>query len=193
MRDTLLLIPAMQAALRLGISRRTLRRHIRAGLVRSVTVSTRTYIPQGEIERIVKGERAPSKPQSQNEISSDATNADNAGQSRELTPDERFHLIFEDNDWRPGFEGKIAECEREEQRDREELEQDVSAGNPGAIAAKAAWDGLENMPTWEWREWPLSPERQRALEVHRATWRTWRQARKARQACNSRAMVLITS
>ena len=111
MADGQLLIPATQAALRLGISRRTLRRHIGAGLVRSVTVRARTYIPQGEIERIVNGEpvqiSAP-KPQTHNGISSNGTNEHTCGQDTELTPDDRFEALFNGHNWRQGFEEGVS-------------------------------------------------------------------------------------
>lgn len=109
MTDGRLLVPAMQAARNLGISRRTLRRHIGAGLVRSVTVSARTYIPQGEIERIVNGEPVQTKPESQNEVLSRKTTRDSVRrhqsncqavaelrevwQNTDLSDDQRFQAL----------------------------------------------------------------------------------------------------
>jgi excisionase family DNA binding protein len=61
-----LLIPAPQAAHQLGISRRTLRTRINAGLMKSVRVGARVYIHKAELERIVNGEP---KPEARAEIS----------------------------------------------------------------------------------------------------------------------------
>jgi excisionase family DNA binding protein len=76
-----LLIPAMQAARKLGISRRTLTKHIEAGLIRSVKVGPRSSIPQSEIDRIVKGE---AKPETPDEILSSEKNSENLCQSRHI-------------------------------------------------------------------------------------------------------------
>ena len=90
MTDGRLLVPAMQAARMLGITRRTLRNHIEAGLARSVRTCSRTYIPQSEIDRIVNGEpvqiSAP-KPQTRNDISSSGNNTE------KLSIDERYEAL----------------------------------------------------------------------------------------------------
>ena len=78
MRDTRLLVPATRAARNLGITRRTLRKHIEAGVVRSVRMCSRTYIPQGEIDRIVNGEPSQistPKPDTANSVSGESTKA----------------------------------------------------------------------------------------------------------------------
>jgi hypothetical protein len=136
-----------------------------------VTVSTRTYIPQGEIERIVAGEP---KPQASNEISSSGTHAANVANSKKNAGNKR---------WLQDLQAELGEIARREQ---EEFEQDVKAGIPEAIAAKAALDALVG---------PAGPERQREIGTHHATWRTWwewREARKAQQACNDHATAPIT-
>jgi excisionase family DNA binding protein len=79
MTDGQLLIPATQAARKLGISRRTLTKHIGAGLIRSVKVGSRSSIPQSEIDRIVKGEP---KPETPSVISSSGKSAENLCQIR---------------------------------------------------------------------------------------------------------------
>jgi hypothetical protein len=64
----------------------------------------------------------------------------------------------------------VAEADRE----WEELERDIAAGNPEAIAAKAAFDALKNMAfKWEGPDAPRSPERHRAIEAYEATWHKW--------------------
>lgn len=85
-----LLIPAMQAARSLGITRRTLRNHIEAGLVRSVKMFSRTYVPQAEIDRIVNGEpsqESAPKSQGRNDISASGNNMENA------SIDERYEAL----------------------------------------------------------------------------------------------------
>lgn len=115
--ETPVLVPATRAANKLGISRRTLKRHIGAGLVRSVTHNTRTFIPQVEIERIVRGEPVSSqnetKPRILAENSSSKAGADNSGHAR--TPDERFLAIFEGENWRHNFMERLEEWDRETQ------------------------------------------------------------------------------
>jgi hypothetical protein len=82
MTDGQLLVPATQAAKKLGISRRTLKRHVGAGLVRSVTMGARTFVAQREINRLVSGESAPAqnetKPEAANQISGEVSNPDQA-------------------------------------------------------------------------------------------------------------------
>jgi len=77
--DGQLLIPATQAARKLGITRQTLRKHIKAGLLRSVKVGSRSSILQSEIDRIVRGE---AKPETPTGISASGKNAGNVCQIR---------------------------------------------------------------------------------------------------------------
>ena len=96
-----LLVPATQAARKLGISRRTLTKHIGAGLIRSVKVGSRVSIPQSEIDRIVNGE---AKPETATGISSSGKSAEHlcqirhisdAGEHSEITdPKERLDAIL---------------------------------------------------------------------------------------------------
>jgi hypothetical protein len=168
-RDDQLLIPAVQAARNLGITRRALRNRINVGLVRSVHVGPRVYIPKTEIERIVNGEPAPisaPKPQTRDAISSSGNGAENGSTK---SPQERSEELLS---W----------CAETDRREHEELEQDATAGNREAIAAKAAIDALNA---------PVGPERQREIAAHHATWRTWRES-KAQLACNVHATVLVT-
>jgi excisionase family DNA binding protein len=58
-----LLIPAPQAAQKLGISRRSLRNRIDSGLIRSVKVGPRVYIHKTELERVVNGKPKPEAPE----------------------------------------------------------------------------------------------------------------------------------
>ena len=73
------------------------------------------------------------------------------------------------------LEELLSWCAEADRREHEELEQDATAGNPEAIAAKAASDALKA---------PVGPERQREIAAHHATWRTWREE-KAQQACSA--------
>jgi excisionase family DNA binding protein len=63
MTDGRLLIPAPEAAQKLGISRRSLRNRIDAGVVKSVQVGARVYIHKAELERIVNGRPKPEAPE----------------------------------------------------------------------------------------------------------------------------------
>ena len=56
MTDGQLLMPAAQAARKMGISRQSLRRLIHQEAIRAVRIGNlqRVYIPQGEIDRIIK-------------------------------------------------------------------------------------------------------------------------------------------
>ena len=97
-KDDRLLIPAVQAARNIGITRRTLRNRINAGLVRSVRVGPRVYIPKTEIERIVNGEPAQTKPQPHNENSSSGKNLEEHGKCEHFqaakSPKERLDEIL---------------------------------------------------------------------------------------------------
>jgi hypothetical protein len=93
-----LLIPAVQAARNFGITRRALRNRINAGLVRSVHVGPRVYISKTEIERIVNGEPAQTKPQPRNEISSSGKGMENVSTNEHVrvakSPKERLDEIL---------------------------------------------------------------------------------------------------
>jgi hypothetical protein len=97
-KDDRLLIPAVQAARNIGITRRTLRNRINAGLVRSVRVGPRVYIPKAEIERIVNGEPAQTKRQPHNENSSSGKNREEHGKCEHFqtakSPKERLDEIL---------------------------------------------------------------------------------------------------
>jgi excisionase family DNA binding protein len=56
MKDEQLLVPAASAARKLGVSRWTLKRLIKAKEIRAVKVGHRRFIPQSEIETLVNGE-----------------------------------------------------------------------------------------------------------------------------------------
>jgi excisionase family DNA binding protein len=94
--DGRLLIPATQAARKLGISRRTLTKHIGAGLIRSVKVGSRASIPQSEIDRIVNGEP---KPETPNGISLSAKDAENLCQSRHNSDEDQATSPKSPKEW----------------------------------------------------------------------------------------------
>ena len=117
-----MLIPAVKAARNLGITRRALRNRINAGLVRSVHVGLRVYVPKTEIERIVNGEAAQAEPQPHNENSSSEHNPENVGKSGQ---NGEWHLSescwdansnFDGKKWLEKFRGILteADCEHKE-------------------------------------------------------------------------------
>jgi hypothetical protein len=64
------------------------------------------------------------------------------------------------------------------ERERYELKMDVGAGDSNAIAAKAACEALDKLPfKYEGPGTTESPERQKAIETHDATWNVWRKER----------------
>lgn len=139
MTDGRLLVPATEAARKLGITRRTLRKRIEAGLVRSVKTFSRTYIPQREIDRIVNGEpcqiSAP-KPDTANSVSGESTKASETEQNgaglTAKSPGERLDDLLK------GYVDFLAAYEA---GDPDVLAQVAAAGRPEANArAKEACD-----------------------------------------------------
>ena len=96
MAEGRLLVPAMQAARNLGIARRTLRRHIRAGLIKATEINSRIYIPQIEIDRLVNGHpRYPTEIQGLSLPVQSATlmNVDASGLIGQMTAAERYEAL----------------------------------------------------------------------------------------------------
>jgi len=179
-----LLMPAAEAARKLGMSRWTLNRRIEAKEIRAVKVGPRRFIPQSEIERIISGQSAQisaPKPATDEQVSNIGANCSNL--SRESEFSDEFSIFgdcrdaageFDSKIWFENFQAALMRAESE----AEELEQDVRAGDSNALVAKAAFEELDNLPfKWEGPNTTNSPERQKAIEAHHATWRVWREGR----------------
>jgi hypothetical protein len=150
MTDSRLLVPASEAARKLGVTRRTLRKRIEAGLVRSVKAFSRTYIPQREIDRIVNGEpsqiSAP-KPDTANPVSGESTKAceteQNGAGLAAKSPKERLDDLLE------GYADFLAAYEA---GDPDVLAQVAAAGSPEANTRAKEADGHANKVWREYRE-----------------------------------------
>jgi predicted DNA-binding transcriptional regulator AlpA len=93
------LIPLPQAGRKLGISRMTLRRRIKAKQIRTVKIGPRSFVPVEEMDRLLSGR--PETDQTEglslapsNQISSDVTNGYKPPQDEPKTPKERLDAIL---------------------------------------------------------------------------------------------------
>lgn len=167
--DEQLLIPLGQASRMLGITKQTLRKHIKDGLIKAVKVGTRAFVPRAEMDRILNGQPIENqetagvlvlspKPANQNH----AMGENNA----EYVETKQNRQIISPNNGKDRIWDLLGRLEELKARQMDELEQDVIAGNPQAIAAKAALDAIAPGI-------PAGPERQREIGTHNETWAAW--------------------
>jgi hypothetical protein len=167
MTDSPLLIPLGQAGRKLSMTRKTLRKHIDAKLIRTVKIGTRSFIPSAEMDRLTGA----SVQAGENGELSLAPSNENHGESQngvEKLPNRKRSSVSNGKDW---IWALLAELEEIEACQMKELEEDAIAGNPEAIAAKAALDAIAPGI-------PAGLERQREIGRHNETWAAWREWRK---------------
>jgi excisionase family DNA binding protein len=157
-----------EAARRLGMHIHTLRRRIKADEIRAVRIGPRSYIPNTEIERLLN------PPTAQVELSPNAPNGISENAPGRLTMRQSDAKKTQHKGLDEILAGYgdylVAVAVAKAAEEWEELERDVSAGNPAAIAAKDALrpcDGglgaledserkraIDTWHGWWWRENP---------------------------------------